>query len=85
MKQQQITELVEMDQLDNVSVHRWGNESDGKGGFILEGYFIQFHFKMNVYSCVDLQTARGGLRIFSTLDAVRKFLDSIKIHRFEVW
>ena len=48
------------------------------------GYFLMFYFSINMYSAVELTTARKELKTFKSLDSVAKFLSEMNIHKFEV-
>lgn len=48
------------------------------------GWSVNFNFGERLFSCVDLQTARGEKRVFKSLDAVHVLFKQLGINSFNV-
>lgn len=82
MKAQEIKKMVECKAVDSVRVMQIfdGNKEDCMHG----GWVIEFHMTWKMFSNVELETARGDIRKFKTLDSVNKFLTDLKICEYQV-
>lgn len=83
MKEQEIKKMVQCKAVESVRVMRLANSATGS---IDEksGWSIEFHMSWKMFATVDLETARGDIREFKTLDAVNKFLVGVGVSNFEV-
>ena len=82
MKAQEIKKMVGCKAVESVRVMQLfdGDKEDWMHG----GWVIEFHMTWKMFSNVELETARGEIRKFKTLDAVNKFLTGLKIWEYQV-
>lgn len=74
--------MVEWNAVKSVTVMRYrvGNDVD----FCHCGWIIEFNMSWKMFSVVRLETARGKIRQFTTLDAVEIFLNKLGVFKYEV-
>ncbi len=75
MKEKEIKKMVGCKAVESVRVMRENGVTD---------WIIEFNMSWQMFSRVTLETSKGEIRQFKTLDAVYKVLHEIGIQSFEV-